>query len=68
MLVKMKKGILELQLTNSLTYLININSILINSSRIPVLFNTEATDRVFGKTETIRINYSNKHWEKKYKI
>ena len=38
------------------------------SSRIPVLFNTEAMRRVFGTTETIRFNDPDNHWEKKYKI
>ena len=53
---------------NLLTYLININSILMALSLNFVLFNTEAMYRVFGTTETNRFNDPDKHWEKKYKI
>ena len=55
-------------IANLFILLINFNTILIDLSRLPVLFNIEAMRRVFGTTETIIINDPNKHWEEKYKI
>ena len=67
MLIKMKKVYLIIT-ANLITYLININSILMALFRTSVLFNTKAMRRLFGITKTIRFNDPDEHWKKKYKI
>ena len=56
MLIKMKEKSIIIK-TNLLTYLININSILMAISRTIVLFNTDAICRVFVTSETIIFNF-----------